>query len=44
MMPHPERVFYRHQHPDWTRAKLKNLDGDGKIVFESVLEYIRKRF
>jgi phosphoribosylformylglycinamidine synthase len=46
MMPHPERVFYRYQHPDWTRTKpeLKNLDGDGKIVFESVLEYIRKRF
>ncbi|MBU4190566.1 MAG: phosphoribosylformylglycinamidine synthase subunit PurQ [Candidatus Thermoplasmatota archaeon] len=44
MMPHPERVFYRYQHPDWTRTNLKNLDGDGKIVFESVLEYIRKRF
>lgn len=44
MMPHPERVFYRYQHPDWTRTNLNNLDGDGKIVFESVLEYIRKRF
>lgn len=43
MMPHPERVFYRYQHPDWTRTKNKK-DGDGKIVFESVLEYIKRRF
>jgi len=44
MMPHPERTFYRYQHPDWTRTTLKNNEGDGQAVFISVLDYIRKRF
>jgi phosphoribosylformylglycinamidine synthase len=46
MMPHPERVFHRWQHPDWTRdAKHKADDpGDGRAVFESVLAYVEKRF
>ncbi|MEF8879132.1 MAG: phosphoribosylformylglycinamidine synthase subunit PurQ [Candidatus Thermoplasmatota archaeon] len=44
MMPHPERVFYRHQHPNWTREGLKDNIGDGRIIFESILEYISKRF
>ena len=41
MMPHPERVFFRFTHPDWTR----NPDGvgDGRAVFESVLDYISKK-
>jgi phosphoribosylformylglycinamidine synthase I len=41
LMPHPERVFFRYTHPDWTR----NPDGagDGKAVFESVLDYVSKR-
>lgn len=43
MMPHPERVFYQYQHPDWTR-KPEKKDGDGKIIFESVLEYVTKTF
>lgn len=40
LMPHPERVFFRFTHPDWTR----NPDGagDGRPVFESVLEYVSK--
>lgn len=44
MMPHPERTFYRHQHPEWTRTGLDNDKGDGQTVFESVLDYISKRF
>jgi phosphoribosylformylglycinamidine synthase len=43
MMPHPERVFLRHTHPDWTR----NLDGDvgdGRLIFESILDAMEKRF
>ena len=44
MMPHPERVFYRHQHPNWTKEGLKDNVGDGRAVFESVVEYICKRF
>jgi phosphoribosylformylglycinamidine synthase len=42
MMPHPERVFYPWQHPDWTRNPRK--EGDGRAVFESILEYISKKF
>ncbi|HDO19429.1 MAG TPA: phosphoribosylformylglycinamidine synthase subunit PurQ, partial [Thermoplasmatales archaeon] len=42
MMPHPERVFYNFQHPDWTRNK--NVIGDGRTIFESVIKYIEKRF
>jgi len=44
LMPHPERTFYRHQHPDWTQSGLDNNVGDGRGVFESVLDYICKRF
>ena len=44
MMPHPERSFYRHQHPDWTKGELDGDFGDGKAVFESVLDYICRRF
>ena len=43
MMPHPERTFYRHQHPDWTDTGLNDDSGDGRAVFESVLEYICKK-
>ena len=41
MMPHPERAFFSYQHPDWMRTSVK---GDGKAIFESVLEYIQKTF
>lgn len=44
MMPHPERVFYRFQHPDWTKKGLNNNIGDGRAIFESIIEYICKRF
>ncbi len=44
MMPHPERVFYRYQDPDWTRKGGPRGAGDGRAIFESVLEYIRARF
>jgi phosphoribosylformylglycinamidine synthase len=44
MMPHPERTFYRHQHPDWQRTGLKDNVGDGRAIFESVLDYISKKF
>ena len=41
MMPHPERVFFRYTHSDWTRNPDGN--GDGRAVFESVLEYVSKK-
>lgn len=46
MMPHPERVFWRYQHPDWTRDPKQQPDGpgDGRAVFESVLEYVERKF
>jgi len=44
MMPHPERTFYYYQHPDWQRKGIKNDIGDGRAVFESVLDYISKKF
>jgi phosphoribosylformylglycinamidine synthase subunit PurQ / glutaminase len=46
MMPHPERVFHRYQHPDWTRDAKRTADsaGDGRAVFESVLEYVERKF
>ncbi|MCA1819615.1 MAG: phosphoribosylformylglycinamidine synthase I [Thermoplasmatota archaeon] len=47
MMPHPERVFWRRGHPDWTRTGLdagRGYDvGDGRAVFESVVDYQEKR-
>jgi phosphoribosylformylglycinamidine synthase len=44
MMPHPERTFYKHQHPDWTKTGLGDKIGDGQAIFESVLDYISKRY
>ena len=41
LMPHPERVFFRFTHPDWTRTS--DGPGDGRAVFESVLEYVTKK-
>ncbi|MFA5772787.1 MAG: phosphoribosylformylglycinamidine synthase subunit PurQ [Thermoplasmata archaeon] len=44
MMPHPERSFYKHTYPDWTRTGLGDNKGDGRLVFESVLEYVSSNF
>jgi phosphoribosylformylglycinamidine synthase len=44
MMPHPERTYYKYQHPNWTITGLGNNIGDGQAIFESVLEYISKNF
>jgi phosphoribosylformylglycinamidine synthase len=44
MMPHPERVFFRNTHPDWYRRRVGPEEGDGRKVFESVLDYIMKKF
>jgi len=41
LMPHPERVFFRFTHPDWTRQT--DGYGDGRPVFESVLDYVTKK-
>ena len=38
LMPHPERVFWSYQHPD----ERSDEYGDGKAVFESVIEYLKR--
>ena len=44
MMPHPERTYYKYQHPNWTATGLGDNIGDGRAIFESVLAYISKKF
>lgn len=44
LMPHPERVFFNHTNPDWTRNGLENSRGDGKLIFESALKYVEENF
>ncbi|MCW4006781.1 MAG: phosphoribosylformylglycinamidine synthase I [Candidatus Bathyarchaeota archaeon] len=40
LMPHPERALYWWQQPDWTAQQNMSQYGDGKLIFESVLEYL----
>lgn len=42
LMPHPERVFDKWNHSIW--GKQASDVGDGRAVFESVLDYIKRRF
>jgi len=44
LMPHPERAYYGWQQPDWTKREHVPKYGDGKLIFESITEYLRKRF
>lgn len=44
LMPHPERAFWRWQHPDWTRSGKAEGPGDGQVIFESVLAHVEKKF
>jgi phosphoribosylformylglycinamidine synthase len=44
LMPHPERAFYGWQLPDWTKTEKPLKFGDGKLVFESITEYLKKKF
>jgi phosphoribosylformylglycinamidine synthase I len=43
LMPHPERAFYWWQQPDWTRQPHTSEYGDGKMVFESLVDVLSKR-
>jgi phosphoribosylformylglycinamidine synthase I len=42
MMPHPERVWHRYTHPDWTRD-CPDERGDGRAIFEGALDHAVKR-
>lgn len=44
LMPHPERAYHWWQQPDWTKQQPMSLYGDGKLIFESVIEYLTKKF
>jgi phosphoribosylformylglycinamidine synthase I len=44
LMPHPERAMYWWQQPDWTRQTRMAQYGDGKLVFESLMDYLTKKF
>jgi phosphoribosylformylglycinamidine synthase len=44
LMPHPERAFYGWQLPDWTKTETSPQYGNGKLVFESMVEYLKKKF
>jgi len=44
MMPHPERAFFWWQQPDWTRQKQMAQYGDGKLIFQSLIEHLAKKF
>ena len=43
LMPHPERAYFGWQQPDWTKQRLSEY-GDGRMIFESVVEYLTKKF
>jgi len=44
LMPHPERAYYGWQLPDWTRRERMPTYGDGWLILESVVEYLKKKF
>jgi phosphoribosylformylglycinamidine synthase I len=43
LMPHPERAVYAWQHPGWTADKQIERYGDGKLIFESVIDDLIKK-
>jgi len=46
VQPHPERCFWRHHTPDWTRGDDRGgrdpVYGDGKAIFEGVLRHVER--
>ena len=44
LMPHPERAYYGWQLPDWTGAEKPAIEGDGRLVFESMIDYVSRKF
>jgi len=43
LMPHPERALYGWQLPDWTDKEALPEFGDGRLVLESVIDFILKK-
>lgn len=42
MMPHPERAYFGWQMPDWTLQGEPAAYGDGRVIFESIVDYVKK--
>lgn len=42
LMPHPERHVLSTQHPSWTRLSQSESRGDGAIIFENGVTYVRE--
>jgi phosphoribosylformylglycinamidine synthase subunit PurQ / glutaminase len=43
LMPHPERAMYWWQQPDWTRQTRMRQYGDGKLIFQSIIDELTKK-
>jgi phosphoribosylformylglycinamidine synthase len=43
LMPHPERAMYWWQQPDWTRQQQMRQYGDGKLIFQSIIDKLTKK-
>jgi phosphoribosylformylglycinamidine synthase len=43
LMPHPERAMHWWQEPDWTSKKHTTPLGDGRLIFENILNNINKK-
>ena len=45
VQPHPERCFFRHLRPDWTRnGSNASTYGDGKAIFDGALIHVERKF
>ena len=44
LMPHPERAYFGWQLPDWTKGSKVLEYGDGKEIFQSMANYLIRRF
>lgn len=42
LMPHPERAMYWWQQPTWTRDSKISRYGDGKLIFQSIIDNLTK--
>jgi phosphoribosylformylglycinamidine synthase I len=43
LMPHPERAMYWWQQPDWTSRAQMMQYGDGKLIFESIIDKLTRK-
>jgi phosphoribosylformylglycinamidine synthase subunit PurQ / glutaminase len=43
LMPHPERALYWWQQPDWTRESQMLQYGNGKLIFQSIIDKLAKK-